>query len=167
MRRSSFALHSLFTFTCSALLVGYGTSAEALVISQVYGGGGNSGASYANDFIELFNRTTTDIDVTGWSVQYASAGGNFNAATTLSGVIPAGGYYLVAEAAGTGGTTDLPTPDATGSLAMGGTSGKVLLMQSSGAAGVPCPTGPARCGSRTSPSAAGKAPPRWGWCVTT
>lgn len=121
-----------------------GTTSHAgdIVISQVFGGGGNSGATLKNDFIELFNRTTTDIDVTGWSVQYASAGGNFNAATTLSGVIPAGGYYLVAEAAGTGGTTDLPTPDATGSLAMGGTSGKVLLMQSSAAAGVPCPTGP-------------------------
>lgn len=27
-----------------------------LVISQVYGGGGNSGAPYTHDFIELFNR---------------------------------------------------------------------------------------------------------------
>ncbi len=26
-----------------------------VVISQVYGGGGNSGATYKNDFIELFN----------------------------------------------------------------------------------------------------------------
>ncbi|MEQ1530867.1 MAG: hypothetical protein ABL925_16240, partial [Methylococcales bacterium] len=27
-----------------------------IVISQVYGGGGNTGATYKNDFIELFNR---------------------------------------------------------------------------------------------------------------
>ncbi|MBK9050751.1 MAG: hypothetical protein IPL78_07495 [Chloroflexi bacterium] len=27
-----------------------------IVISQVYGGGGNSGATYTHDFIELFNR---------------------------------------------------------------------------------------------------------------
>ena len=25
------------------------------LISQVYGGGGNSGAAYQNDFVELFN----------------------------------------------------------------------------------------------------------------
>ena len=29
-----------------------------IVISQVYGGGGNSGATLTNDFIELFNRGT-------------------------------------------------------------------------------------------------------------
>ncbi len=27
-----------------------------LVISQVYGGGGNTGAQYTHDFVELFNR---------------------------------------------------------------------------------------------------------------
>src|SRR5262249_26044331 len=44
-----------------------------LVISQVYGGGGNSGATYKNDFIEIFNRGTAAVSVSGWSVQYASA----------------------------------------------------------------------------------------------
>jgi hypothetical protein len=34
-----------------------------LVISQVYGGGGNAGATYKNDFIEIFNRGTTSVDV--------------------------------------------------------------------------------------------------------
>jgi uncharacterized protein len=29
-----------------------------IVISQVYGGGGNSGAQYTHDFVELFNRGT-------------------------------------------------------------------------------------------------------------
>src|SRR5207249_4835668 len=31
------------------------TPPNHIVISQVYGGGGNSGAAYKNDFIELFN----------------------------------------------------------------------------------------------------------------
>ncbi len=44
-----------------------------LVISQVYGGGGNATASYRNDFIELFNRGTTTVSLAGMSVQYASA----------------------------------------------------------------------------------------------
>ena len=44
-------------------------------ISQVYGGGGNAGADYRNDFIELFNRSAPDVSVAGWSVQYAAATG--------------------------------------------------------------------------------------------
>src|SRR5438093_2480200 len=83
-----------------------------VVISQVYGGGGNSGATFKNDFIELFNRGSVAVDVTGWSVQYASAAGTSWAATPLSGTIQSGQYYLAQEAAGAGGTTNLPTPDA-------------------------------------------------------
>ena len=98
-----------------------------VVISQVYGGGGNSGATLTNDFIELFNRGTTTIDITGWSVQYASATGTSWQVTTLSGSLAPGQYYLVQEAAGAGGTTVLPTPDASGSIAMSATNGKVAL----------------------------------------
>ena len=46
-----------------------------IVISQVYGGGGNSGAQFKNDFVELFNRSAGSVTVDGWSVQYASATG--------------------------------------------------------------------------------------------
>ena len=59
--------------------------------------------------------------------QYASGTGTTWNVTSLSGTIPAYGFYLVQQAAGTGGTVDLPTPDATGTIAMSGTSGKVLL----------------------------------------
>jgi len=102
-----------------------------IVISQVYGGGGNSGATYTNDFIELFNRGTSTVDITGWSVQYASSAGTTWSVTTLSGAVQPGQYYLVQEAAGSGGTTPLPTPDATGSIAMSGTNAKVVVANSS------------------------------------
>src|ERR1041385_7563900 len=46
-----------------------------LVISQVFGGGGNTGAPYKNDFIELHNRGATTISLAGYSVQYASTAG--------------------------------------------------------------------------------------------
>ncbi|HEX6499194.1 MAG TPA: lamin tail domain-containing protein [Micromonosporaceae bacterium] len=101
-----------------------------LVISQVYGGGGNSGATYTNDFIELYNRGTTTVDVSGWSVQYASASGFTWQVTTLSGTVAPGARYLVQEAAGAGGTVALPSPDATGSIAMSASSGKVALVES-------------------------------------
>ena len=99
-----------------------------VAISQVYGGGGNSGATYTNDFIELRNTSSAAVDLTGWSVQYASAAGTSYQLTALAGSIPAGGFYLVQESAGAGGSTPLPTPDATGSIALSGTSGKVALV---------------------------------------
>ncbi|MEV6979426.1 lamin tail domain-containing protein [Kitasatospora sp. NPDC093806] len=99
-----------------------------IVISQVYGGGGNSGAPYTNDFIELYNRGTAPVSVAGWTVQYASAGGSSWSKTTLSGTIAPGKYYLVQEAAGTGSGAALPTPDATGTIALSATSGKVALV---------------------------------------
>src|SRR5207249_585645 len=88
------------------------TAPLQIVISQIYGGGGNSGATYKNDFIELFNRGAAPVNVTGWSVQYASATGTTWQVTNLSGSISPGQYYLIQELAGAGGTTNLPTPDA-------------------------------------------------------
>src|SRR5437660_6905208 len=116
---------------------------SSVVISQVYGGGGNSGATFKNDFIELFNRGNAGVDLTGWSVQYASAGGTSWSATNLSGIIQPGKYYLVQEAAGTGGTASLPTPDATGNINMSATSGKVALVNTTAALTGGCPLGPA------------------------
>ena len=73
-----------------------------IVISQVYGGGGNSGATYKNDFVELYNRGAAAVSVDGWTIQYASSAGSTWQKTTLSGLIQPGRYYLVQEAAGAG-----------------------------------------------------------------
>ena len=101
-----------------------------VTISQVYGGGGNSGATLTRDYIELYNRSAAAVPLDGWSVQYASAAGSTWQVTPLTGSIAPGGHYLIAEAAGAGGTEPLPTPDATGSIAMSATSGKVALVTS-------------------------------------
>ena len=104
-----------------------------IVISQVYGGGGNSGAYYLNDFIELFNASNAPVSVAGWSVQYASsAGGTWNNTTNLSGTIQPYHYYLIQEAAGTNtSAAAIPTPDvAGGAINMSGTNGKVALVNS-------------------------------------
>jgi len=106
----------------------YATGSPDIVISQLFGGGGNSGGPFTHDFVELFNRSASAVSVTGWSVQYASSTGNSWAAASLSGTIPAGGYYLVQLAAGTGTAGTLPTPDATGAMNMSGTTGKVALV---------------------------------------
>ena len=111
-----------------------------VVISQVYGGGGNTGATYRNDFIELFNRGTMAVNIAGWSVQYATSSGTTWTVTPLSGTIAPGGYYLIQEEAGAGGTTNLPTPDATGSIAMSASAAKVALVNTTSAlTGTGCP----------------------------
>lgn len=106
----------------------FATGSPDVVISQLYGGGGNAGAQFTHDYVELFNRSAASVSITGWTVQYASATGNSWAAANLTGSIPAGGYYLVQLAAGTGTAANLPTPDATGPMNMSGTSGTVALV---------------------------------------
>ncbi len=99
-----------------------------VVISQVYGGGGNTGAQFKNDYVELFNRGSSPVDLTGWSVQYASATGNTWTVTNLSGTIAPGRYYLVVQGAGAGNGADLPAADAVGTAMMSANNGKVALV---------------------------------------
>ena len=107
-----------------------------VVISQVYGGGGNSGAPYQNDFIELFNRGAATVSVSGWSVQYASATGtgNFGSLTStitpLSGSLTPGQYLLVQGASNAAVGVPLPPPDVTDStpINISATSGKLALV---------------------------------------
>jgi hypothetical protein len=118
------------------------SASSGVVISQIYGGGGNTGAYYKNDFVELHNRGATAVDLTGWSVQTASANGSTWTVTNLSGSIPAGGYYLVWESAGTSTTAvALPTADASGTSTMGAGSGQVALLNTTTKLTVACPTG--------------------------
>jgi predicted extracellular nuclease len=135
----------LLAFTLSSYYITSPPASQAIstgiVISQVYGGGGNSGATYKNDFIELVNRGNSTVNVSGWLVQYASAAGTSWQVTTLSGFIAPGQYYLIQEAAGAGGTTNLPPPDATGGIAMSATSAKVALVNNSTSLSGGCPSG--------------------------
>jgi hypothetical protein len=110
----------------------------SIVINEIYGGGGcgTPGCStYGNDFIELKNIGTTGVNITGWSVQYKSATGitTTYAVTPLSGIIKAGDTFLIAEAAGAAGTgvNPLPAPNATGTIAMSATAGKIALVNTS------------------------------------
>lgn len=106
------------------------TPPNHVVIAEIYGGGGNSGSVLSYDYIVLYNPTSVDIPLTGWSVQYGS---NSSTAPTLkadlSGFITAYGYYVVRGAIGS--TTSNPLPvsyDANeGLLAISSTNGKILL----------------------------------------
>ena len=97
-----------------------------VLISQIYGAGGNSGATYNSDYVELYNRSDSSVNLSGWSVQYAGAGGTTWSVVSLTGSIAPGKYYLLKLSGGATGTA-LPAPDATGSINMSGTQGKVAL----------------------------------------
>ncbi|MFH9491663.1 endonuclease/exonuclease/phosphatase family protein [Streptomyces halstedii] len=129
------------TLSVTALPAAFAAPSSSAVISEVYGGGGNSGATLTRDFIELANASSGQFALSGFSVQYLpgtpSAGSQWQV-TPLSGAVAPGGRYLVAQAAGTGGTVDLPTADATGTTAMSATAGTVALV--SGTTPLTCKT---------------------------
>lgn len=100
-----------------------------LVVSQVYAGGGNAGATYTHDYVELFNRGATAIDVSGWTVQYASASGTTWESTPLAGSIQPGRYYLVQMASAAAVGSPLPAPDAAGATNLANAGGKIALVR--------------------------------------
>ncbi|WP_102509259.1 ExeM/NucH family extracellular endonuclease [Sanguibacter massiliensis] len=103
----------------------------SVVINEVYGGGGNSGAVLSHDFVELRNTGTTPADLSGWSLQYAAAAGTaWNNRFDLSGVIPVGATFLVQLASGGATGAALPAADATGNLNLSGSKGNVALVSS-------------------------------------
>jgi len=123
------------TLLAAALLAALSAPAFAdspVVISQVYGGGGNGGAQYSADFIELFNRSASPVSLSGWSVQYGSATGSAPWGVTKIGAgvtLQPGKFLLIQQATGTNAALPaLPTPEVTGSATMSATTGKVALV---------------------------------------
>lgn len=126
------------------VLIATQTPARAgVVISQIYGGGGNTGAQWTNDYVELFNNGNSSVSLIGLSIQYASATGtgvfgfDSSALTPLSGSIAPGQYLLIQEASNAAVGSPLPTPDIIDAtpIAMSATAGKVALANSTSSLG--------------------------------
>lgn len=114
----------LFTSRLDAL-------SNSVVISQVYGGGGNSGATYTHDFVELFNRGNASVSLTGWSIQYAGNNGTTWSVVGLTGSLAPGRYLLVRLASQAAVGAALPTHDISDTTVnMAAASGKVALVNS-------------------------------------
>lgn len=125
-------------------------SANGVVISQVFGGGGNTGAVLKSDFIELFNAGSTAVNLKGWSLQYGSAtgliGGQASQIARISDVdllLAPGRYLLVKGADGNAGSQSLPTPDVITTLTLGASDGKIALVSSTAALNSADPKGAA------------------------
>lgn len=137
MRRKSFllwiAVAVFFGFVTAPSPFVSHASSSGIVISAVYGGGGNIGSpDWSHDYVELFNASNAAVSINGWSLQYGAASQTtWNNITALPNtVILPGQYFLVREAAGTGGGgAALPRPDFVPAAVrhMASTSHKVAL----------------------------------------
>ena len=131
-------------------LVSVAGAQTRLVISQMYGGGGNTGAQFTNDFLELYNPTATAISLNGLSLQYASAtSASWNSVALPNVAVQAGHYFLIQAAAGTTVTNAplspaadfiVPAAGSTGNaLNFSATVGKVAIVNGTVALAVACP----------------------------
>ncbi len=119
-----------------------GAGSTTIVLSEIYGGGGNAGAPYDHDFVELLNVSSSPVNLNGWTVQYATASGSSWQVTPLPNVsLGPRQHLLVQEASGGTNGAVLPAPDAIGTIALAASSGKVALVASPAALTGACPTG--------------------------
>jgi hypothetical protein len=99
-----------------------------IVVAEVFAGGGNSGAPYANDYVELFNRSSSTVNLSGWTLQYASASSTAWDVTPLSGTLGAGDVFLVKLASNGAVGAALPAADATGTTNLAASGGKLAVV---------------------------------------
>jgi uncharacterized protein len=104
-------------------------ASPSVVVGQVYAGGGNAGAAFTNDFVELFNRGTSAVDLSGWTLQYAASTSTSWQASALTGSIAPGHRYLVQLASAGSVGSSLPAPDATGSSNLAVSGGKLAVVR--------------------------------------
>lgn len=123
-------------------------ASPTIVVGEIYAAGGNAGALYANDYVELFNRGSSAVDVAGWSLQYATAAGTTWSPTPLAGSIGAGRRLLVQlGSTGTAGAA-LPAADVTGTTNLAASGGKLALVRDPAA--ILCGGSPGSCAGTAS-----------------
>jgi hypothetical protein len=103
-------------------------SAAHIVVSEVETG---TSTSASQEFIELYNPTSTAVLLAGWTIEYKSAtatdsSANWTRRATLNGTIAAYGFYLVAP------TSYLPNADAEWSPTLAGSGGTVRIKDGGG-----------------------------------
>lgn len=154
---------SLIARSLSIVFIFSATAMGQVVISQVNGNGGltlTGTDPFDRDFVELFNRGTTTVDMTGWSIQIWGDTGSATTVATpswdvipISGLIRPGQYFLIAPSFQRGSlganvtTSPLPAPDMMGpvydgAILVSGVNGVALMSTTTQIPAGQCPSGP-------------------------
>jgi len=143
MKKLVTTLFAMALFASSAL------AANPVRISMVYGGGGGGAttdASYSQDFVEIFNSSGSPINISGWTIEYGSATGNWGSSAGNIFTFPANTtiqpckYILVAlgSASANPAVPPVPAPDFSNTTTnLSGSNGKVALFNAPNP-NVPC-----------------------------
>ena len=99
-----------------------------VVINEVYGGGGNKGAVFNTDFVELYNPTDQPIDVTGWTIEQRATNNNLGNTHTLTGVVPAKSTFLITSTPGSNGDAITDADDTTAKFGFGAKGAIAVLL---------------------------------------
>jgi hypothetical protein len=135
-----------------------------VVISQIYASGGQSGASWRNDYVVLFNKGTAPVSLAGWALQFRPSAGGTWPRVPLCGTIAHGHYYLVQLGQGGLFGATLPTPDCSSPINIDPIQGAIALTSNQNPISTSCVTGPSVVdlvgyGSGASCSETGPGPP--------
>ena len=159
--------YALFRFTCRKLApliiavitglmittagpsaLGQATADSNIRISQIYTRGGEPGAIYQNDFIELFNRGNSFVDINGWTLNIMSIEGSSASVVGVrfvsSSSIPiAPGAHVLFQFTGSGTNGqpvngDFPIPF----VNLGSTGGQITLLGKDQTLPAGCPASP-------------------------
>ncbi len=119
-----------FTFLFMTISLFCGAQSKTVVISEVYGGGGNLNSTYKHDYIQIFNLSSSPVDLSTYSLQIAETAGSEWSVINLSGVVQANHWYLIEGNSEGAYGADLPASDANGNFNLNTGSGKLALVNS-------------------------------------
>jgi hypothetical protein len=116
----------------AAIALPFSLASGEVVINEIYGGGGRLGASFNQDFVELFNNGTDAVDISGFQLEYAKPTRSFRTIATIpaSTILGPGEFCVIGGASGANGA-GLPDVDFTSSTNLNATAGRVELINSS------------------------------------
>ena len=102
---------------------------KTVVISEIYGGGGYTGSSYKNDYVQLFNLSASQIDLADYTLQIGNDKGSTQTFQLSGTILPLHWFLIHGIGDGTSGA-ELPVSDVASDFNLDMLNGTVALVHS-------------------------------------